>query len=34
MANAGFYPVTDANKLLFPDNLVPVVGTIGAAVGL
>jgi hypothetical protein len=34
MAKADFCPVTDANKLLFLDNLVTAVGTAGATVGL
>ncbi len=34
MAKADLYPVTDANKLLFLDNLVTAVGTVGATVGL
>lgn len=33
MAKADFYPVTDADKLLFPANLVTAVGTVGATVG-
>jgi hypothetical protein len=34
MAKADFNPVTDANKLLFLDNLVTAVGTVGTMVGL
>jgi hypothetical protein len=34
MVKADFYPVTDANKLLFLDNLVTAASTVGATVGL
>lgn len=34
MAKTDYYPVTDADKLLFLDDLVTAVGTVGATVGL
>ena len=34
MAKTDYYPVTDADKSLFLDNLVTAAGVVGATVGL